>query len=330
MEKPSEFRALVQGGTAGAVALCVLGTPLDVARHAAQTVISKKRPYPGFREAFKASASPLSGLYRGIGPALCFSVISPAAFLVAYEVQRGGTEVIQAGMFARAVQVIASQPFEYFRTSRQAVALLPEKERVHLVRTPWEVATGDGPRTLWRGLGPTLLRDVGASGLFWCSYLKLSETLLSADEWQDLDPGAAQQRAVSSAAVGAACAAAAALATQPFDVVKTKMQTHQMITSDKAGYKKQKVMRFSKVLRATFRESGWRSLWVGGTARAVLAAASGLLLGPFFEYAQLIANDSQRPLRQRLVLGEDPSRIIVHPRSSKEMFIEVKGARQQD
>eukprot|EP00931_Biecheleriopsis_adriatica_P115485 TRINITY_DN91273_c0_g1_i1.p1 TRINITY_DN91273_c0_g1~~TRINITY_DN91273_c0_g1_i1.p1 ORF type:complete len:326 (-),score=60.94 TRINITY_DN91273_c0_g1_i1:105-1082(-) len=321
-----EFVALLRGGTIGALALCALSTPLDVARHAAQAAITKKRPCPGLTEALRTAVAPgASGLWRGFAPALCSSALAPAAFLLAYEVQRGSTEVIQAGMYARAVQVAVTQPFDFFRTIRQSIVLLPDKEKPNLLRSPWEVATADGPRSMWRGFIPTLLRDVSASGLFWFGYLSLSQSLLPRqDYWEAFDAAAARQRALSCAGISALCAGAAAVATQPFDVVKTKMQIHERNTTNKEGYRRVKVARFFATFRQLFADTGFRGLWVGGVARAVCAAGSGLILGPVFEYGQLLADDSTRPLRNPLVLGEDPSRVIVHPRSTKDMFIDVK------
>lgn len=324
MQNREEFTALLSAGTSSAVALSVLGLPLDVARHAAQAAISKKSPTPTLREALRAAAVPKSGLFRGLWPALCCSSLSPLAFLLSYEVQRGSTQVLQAAMVAKAVQVAVVQPFDFLRVCRQAVVLLPEKQTTHLLRSPWEVASTEGLRSMWRGFIPTLLRDVPAAGCFWSSYMSLSAALLNEPFEEEFDKKAMQQRALSCAGISSVCAAAAALLTQPMDVVKTRMQIHSVITSGKSGYKYYKVPRFWRTLREMISTAGWRSLWVGSTARVLTMATSGLLLGPLFEYAHLVSTDAPRPLRQRLVLGEDPGRTIVHPRSTRDMFIDVK------
>ncbi|CAE8623730.1 unnamed protein product [Polarella glacialis] len=326
--KPSanEFSALLRGSTIGAVTLCVLGTPLDVARHASQAALSRSSQ-PGFTEALRAAASPsFRGLWRGLAPALCCSALAPATFLVAYEFQRGSTEAIEAGMVARAVQVIVTQPFSFLQTCRQATALLPGEKGAHLSRGTWEIMVEDGPRTLWRGLLPVLLRDVAASGIFWWSYLKLGDAILPPRDRieEEFNPKAAQQRAMAAAGIGSVCAVTAAIATQPFDVVKTKMQIHQMMHTNRDGFRRQKVARFLATLKETFKATGWRGLWTGCGPRVVVAAAGGLLLGPIFEFGQLIAGDSVRPLRRPLNLPEDPTHTIVHPRSSKDMYIEVR------
>ena len=326
MQNREEFTALLSAGTTSAAALCVLGLPLDVARHAAQAAISKKHPSPGFLEALRAASVPKSGLFRGFVPALCCSSLAPLAFLLPYEVQRGSTEVIQAGMVAKAVQVTAVQPFDFFRTIRQAVAMVPETQTTHLLRTPWQVmrSNGEGIRSMWRGFIPSLLRDVPAAGCYWWGYNSLSAALLKDLAEEEFDKNAMQQRAVTSAEISSVCAAAAALVTQPMDVVKTRMQIFCMKTHAKNGYTYYKVARVGKTLRETISIGGWRSLYVGTVARVASMALSGLLIGPLFEYAHLVNTDAERPLRQRLVLGEDPGRTIVHPRSTRDMFIDVK------
>eukprot|EP00434_Breviolum_minutum_P001103 symbB.v1.2.000965.t1/scaffold39.1/size394969/9 len=83
-------------------------------------------------------------------------------------------------MVAKAVQVTAVQPFDFFRTIRQAVAMVPETQTTHLLRTPWQVmrSDGEGIRSMWRGFIPSLLRDVPAAGCYWWGYNSLSAALL--------------------------------------------------------------------------------------------------------------------------------------------------------
>lgn len=76
-----------------------------------------------------------------------------------------------------------------------------------------------GVNMLWRGLGPTLWRDVPFSGLYWAgfeftkSYLNSSDSILP-----PLTP------VVTSFMSGALSGTVSALVTQPFDVLKTRRQ----------------------------------------------------------------------------------------------------------
>lgn len=321
----SEFLVLLQAGTIGSAAACVLSTPLDVARHSAQAAVAARRATPGFTEALRAAAQPaaLRGLWRGLPWALGRASLSPVSFLLVYEQQKSDREAVEAGLVARAVQTTLVQPFEFMRVTRQATAVLAPSARAHLERGLWEIIVEDNLWSLWRSLVPTLARDLAAAGILWTSYIGLQQALCPdlEDGLEDERPGA---QAIRFAGCASASAALAAFATQPLDAVKTRMQAHQLVRSNKDGYKKVQVARFFRTLRELHAAAGIRGLWTGGLARTLSAAACGLLLGPLFEYSQVVADDTRRPLRKPFILPEDPSQTIVHPRTTRSMFIEVK------
>lgn len=322
MDSSSELSVLVNVGTVGALATCALLTPLDVARHSAQAAISKKSPAPGFREAFQAARKPgIRGLWRGLPLSLGLAASSPAVFLLSYELQKGSREALEAGLYARAAQICLLQPLEFLRTCRQATSMVSASEVVHLERGPWQVVCAEGVTSLWRGVIPTLLRDVPAVGIFWTSYSFLQSYTVGSEQdfLSDEPPGGALQLS----ATAAVCGAVAAGLTQPFDVVKTRMQVHQQVRSDHSGYRKVTIARVVPTLKEVYSMAGVMGFWAGGLARGLRAAAGGFLLGPLFEYGQLIADDAGRPMRKAFVVPEDPSRTIVHPRSYRALNVEV-------
>jgi len=321
----SEFLVLLQAGTIGSAAACVLSTPLDVARQSAQAAVAPRRAAPGFREALRAAVQPgvVRGLWRGLPWALGRASLAPATFLLVYEQQKADREAVEAGLVARGVQTTLLQPLEFLRTCRQGGAILAPSARAHLERGTWEFLVEDGLWSLWRSLVPTLARDLAAAGVFYTSYIGLQQAL-SAGVEEGLEAEGSSVPAIQLAGLASASAALAAVVTQPLDVVKTRMQVHQLVRSNKEGYKKVQVARFFKTLRETHAAVGIKGLWTGGLARTLSAAACGLLLGPLFEYCQVLADDAKRPVRKPFILPEDPSATIVHPRSTRSMFIEVK------
>jgi hypothetical protein len=86
-----------------------------------------------------------------------------------------------------------------------------------------EVAAG-GVASLWRGLSPTLWRDVPFSGIYWLGYERVKAGLLRAVE----TPGGAgpswEHTFGATFAAGMAAGSVAAAVTTPFDVVKTRRQ----------------------------------------------------------------------------------------------------------
>jgi len=187
--------------------------------------------------------------------------------------------------------------------------------------------TSDGPKSCWRGLVPTLLRDVSASGAFWASYVGLQyllDEVVAPAPGEDGGGGGPRGGPVRLAGIGAVCAVAATAVTQPFDVVKTKMQVHEQAFSGKGGYRIVKIRRVWKTFREVYSAGGIRCFWTGWLPRASCALVGGFLLGPLYEFGQLIMDDAARPLRVPLDLPDDPAHTIVHPRSSRSMYIEVK------
>jgi solute carrier family 25 protein 39/40 len=73
-----------------------------------------------------------------------------------------------------------------------------------------------GLTILWRGLGPTLWRDVPFSGLYWAGFEILKTRFASTHP--DLSP------LTTSFISGALSGTFSALLTQPFDVLKTRRQ----------------------------------------------------------------------------------------------------------
>merc|ERR1711974_369611 len=118
---------------------------------------------------------------------------------------------------------------------------------------------------------------------------------------------------------------AAAVLTQPFDVIKTRMQVHQLMHSGKDGYRKVKIPRLFATVGEIYKVAGVSGFWTGCLARTICAAGGAMLLGPLFEFCHLIDEDSHRPVRKAFYLPPDTTNRIVHPRSQQSMFIEVKG-----
>uniref|UniRef100_A0A7S1AMA3 Mitochondrial carrier protein n=1 Tax=Noctiluca scintillans TaxID=2966 RepID=A0A7S1AMA3_NOCSC len=294
------FGDLVRAGTLGSIALCAVGTPLDVARISAQASL-KPKVLPSATNVLRTSG--VAGFWRGLVPSLGFSLLSPTIFLVVYEQQRDNRSAVEAALVARGVQTAVLQPFDFVRTCRQGQLF---GEVPHLKRGVWEIIVTDKVSSLWRGFGPTLLRDVGFSAVFLTAYQGIiAET----------DTDGAGPTALVAAAVGAASAALASVVTQPVDVIKTKMQVHHAVRSSQRGFKQVSFATFRNTL-SDLAACGVRGFWTGCAARVVHSMAGGLLLGPLFHYGGVIAYDASRPRRKIWDLGEDPSRVLVHPRST--------------
>lgn len=175
-----------------------------------------------------------------------------------------------AGSLARTISATVISPIEMFRTRLQA---LPDagrasptyastaKELGHLVNLR-------GPSILWRGLGPTLWRDVPFSGIYWAGFEIIKTRLNSTD----MSP------TTTSFLSGAISGTISALATQPFDVLKTRRQvfTPSPDCSPEALSHRASTL---PLAMHVIRTEGWGALFAGLVPRCgKVAPACGLMI----------------------------------------------------
>ncbi|CAD7929020.1 unnamed protein product [Amoebophrya sp. A120] len=139
-----------------------------------------------------------------------------------------------AGSLARTVTVFCMAPFEIVRTRLGAA------NYGGVAQTVAELYSTQGLRGYWKGLQPTLLRDVPFSGLYWASYDFLNrklrttvcgarpppsvKTTTSGGEDRDQATGTTGAELVFSFTAGATSGAFASVLSHPFDVLKTQRQ----------------------------------------------------------------------------------------------------------
>lgn len=112
----------------------------------------------------------------------------------------------------------------------------------------------EGPQALWRGLVPTMFRDIPFSAVYWMVYEQVKSQLLQKTHQNRLSPF---QIAFLS---GASSGMLAAVITTPFDVIKTQRQISTesltqiiqniMIKDGPAGYFRGVVPRAARVAPA--------------------------------------------------------------------------------
>uniref|UniRef100_A0A8D0F1J6 Mitochondrial glutathione transporter SLC25A39 n=1 Tax=Strix occidentalis caurina TaxID=311401 RepID=A0A8D0F1J6_STROC len=118
-----------------------------------------------------------------------------------------------AGALARLGAVTVISPLELIRTKMQSRQLSYRELGVCIQ----SAVAQDGWLSLWRGWGPTVLRDVPFSALYWFNYELVKEWLCGQAR---LD----EATFMISFASGAISGTVAAVLTLPFDVVKTQRQ----------------------------------------------------------------------------------------------------------
>jgi len=129
------------------------------------------------------------------------------------------------------------------------------------------VAT-DGAQSLWRGLGPTLWRDVPFSGIYWAGY-ESGRLLLKKHGYTGVD---------AAFVSGAASGMIAALITMPFDTLKTRRQA-ALVSSAERATNSTFSLRTAGLIRHIIHTEGPKALFAGLTPRvAKIAPACGIMI----------------------------------------------------
>ncbi|TPX66698.1 hypothetical protein SpCBS45565_g04298 [Spizellomyces sp. 'palustris'] len=251
----------------GAILTSLLVTPFDVVKTRMQS-----SAYPlSTRSIVRVvvGSEGVKGLWRGLVPTLVMSVPSTVVYYIGYEDVRGrmvarwGEGVyapLVAGGLARTLAATLTSPLELLRTRMQAGKM----RRVRDVRA-W--VKSEGVRGLWRGLGPTLWRDVPFSGIYWLTYEKTKIHLPN--------PTSTHIEFRNTFLSGAVAGTIAAILTTPFDVAKTVMQV-----GAEGG--------MVPVLREIVRREGWRGLFRGVEPRVAKVAPACAVMVSSYEVGKRV------------------------------------------
>lgn len=184
------------------------------------------------------------------------------------------------GGVSRVFSVTLISPLELLRTKMQAVRVTPAQS----FQSVLGAVRQDGLRSLWTGLGPTLLRDVPYSMLFWFVYDyfksryqigQLAGIGIYSPEQSDLG-GLAMGHAFL---YGATAGLVAGVFTHPFDVIKTRRQVElgEAIVSGKRYPKSTWIS-----LHRVYTRDGVRALFSGFSPRLMkTTSASAIMIATF-------------------------------------------------
>ncbi|KAK1921421.1 mitochondrial carrier domain-containing protein [Papiliotrema laurentii] len=249
----------------------------------------------------------VKGLWKGVGTTMAMGVPSSAIYMLGYEYlltvvspiftgtsdpaanasslnRAQGSEAsltasltpapLIAGSLARTLSATVISPIEMFRTRLQA---LPSGRG-----TPTYASTAadmsalvksKGVSVLWRGLGPTLWRDVPFSGIYWAGFEILKSRLAS-----DRSPLPPLSPIATSFISGALSGTLSALVTQPFDVLKTRRQVFTPSPECSPAALAHRASTLPLALHV-IKTEGWGALFAGTVPRCgKVAPACGLMI----------------------------------------------------
>jgi len=140
---------------------------------------------------------------------------------------------VLAGSSARTIATTVISPMELVRTimmaERSTGTSAGTGGLISVVRRVGAEISFTGPKLLFRGLIPSLWKDVPFSAVYWLGYEQLRARLLARHQWSGKHRGQAPDLSVvfqTSFVAGACSGTLAALLTTPFDVIKTRQQVY--------------------------------------------------------------------------------------------------------
>jgi solute carrier family 25, member 39/40 len=196
----------------------------------------------------------LEGIYAGLRPTLVMAVPNTVLYFSAYDelvyrFRHDGRDVVDpaspliplvAGGGARFLASGVTAPFEFLRTRQASLvgsAVQSPASSGGLVREFRAIVEQDGFGALYRGLRPTLWRDVPFSAIYWLCLEEMR--LLWIKHSRSTAPISPSEQAMQAFVNGAVSGMIAACFTTPFDVLKTRQQQlaqqQQVVVAEEAA-----------------------------------------------------------------------------------------------
>ncbi|RKP36862.1 mitochondrial carrier domain-containing protein, partial [Dimargaris cristalligena] len=281
--------------------------------------------WDGFVKIFRHEG--FTSLWRGLSPTLLMSVPTTVVYFVGYDHLRGymGKRLrnspeldfytpFVAGGIARAVSATLISPLELVRTRMQSSAShsLPV-----VLRGLVDMAKTMGFSSLWRGLSPTLWRDIPFSSIYWTSYEVLKGRLIENSRrsrphhgGRGTGTGAGTTSALHATDLsssenfrisfisGALSGMLAATLTIPFDVAKTRRQVdmaRRPVPTTSAHRSEPRASQSESTIRLMRRivdQEGIPGLYRGLSARLIKVAPACAIMISSYEYGKRFFGDA--------------------------------------
>lgn len=180
----------------------------------------------------------LAGIYAGLAPTLVMGIPNTVLYFYTYEElamrlqgrypsdhSLGGGIPAVAGASARFVASLSTAPLELLRTQQAARAGLGTADSPNggMISEFRSIIRNDGVFSLFRGVKPTLMRDVPFSAIYWASIEKMRD-FWKARHHDRTSSVSTTEQTMEALINGSVSGIVAAGFTTPLDVLKTRSQ----------------------------------------------------------------------------------------------------------
>ncbi|XP_018618448.1 mitochondrial glutathione transporter SLC25A40 isoform X1 [Scleropages formosus] len=234
----------------------------------------------------------LRSLWSGLPPTLVMAVPATVIYFTCYDqlcaalrANVGGLSEqapLLAGAIARLGSATVISPLELIRTKMQA----QKQSYGQLSECVRSAVHNEGWLSLWRGLGPTLLRDVPFSALYWYNYEWGKRWLSTRCNW-------GESSFLVTFTVGALSGSVAAVLTLPFDVVKTRRQV-ELGELQIMNLPAKVSPTTYHVMKRIVTENGVKGLFAGFLPRLIKVAPACAIMISTYEYGKAFFRQHNR------------------------------------
>lgn len=227
----------------------------------------------------------IRSLWSGLPPTLVMAVPATVVYFTTYEQvkaflgyhhdgpsRENWYKPILAGSGARVFAATVISPLELIRTKMQSEKLTYREVR----KAVKDMLKHEGYLSLWKGLGPSLLRDVPFSAIYWFGYEQMKAKVLQ-------ERGSVKLTFAESFMSGAIAGSIAGVLTLPFDVIKT----HRQIELGRVVLAKAKVKVSTStwvLIQNLYKSEGFHALFAGLLPRVIKVAPACAIMISSFEF----------------------------------------------
>ncbi|XP_060717208.1 probable mitochondrial glutathione transporter SLC25A40 isoform X1 [Tachysurus vachellii] len=226
----------------------------------------------------------MKSLWSGLPPTLVMAVPATVIYFTSYDQlcavlrlrmeEKADLAPLLAGATARVGAATVISPLELIRTKLQS-----ERQSYRELSTVIRSAVhAEGWLALWRGLGPTLLRDVPFSAMYWYNYER-------GKAWLCHYNNVAEPTFSITFISGAVSGSFASIATLPFDVVKTRRQV-ELGELQARKLLPQASSSTYNVMKRIVAESGIQGLFAGFMPRLIKVAPACAIMISTYEFGK--------------------------------------------
>lgn len=222
-------------------------------------------------------------LWSGLPPTLVMAVPATVIYFTCYDqlctalkarmTEHPREAPLFAGALARVGSATVISPLELIRTKLQSQKQ-SYGELTGIIRS---AVASEGWLSLWRGLGPTLLRDVPFSAMYWYNYERAKAFLCQHYNTQE-------PTITISFLSGALSGSIASIITLPFDVVKTRRQV-ELGELQAMNLSCQGSSTF-RCMRLIVAEQGFSGLFAGFLPRLIKVAPACAIMISTYEFGK--------------------------------------------